>query len=95
MYLVRKFLEYYELKREIPILEKFFSAVKNEINFKGGKETFHKILNDMGYQFKKLRSKLHVHIEHEDIVACCAAHLRTIRRNGGEPKKLIVYTDET
>jgi len=91
----RKFLEFYEQKKEIPTLRKLFVYVKRELHFQGERETFRKIVKDLGFRFKKCKDKRQILTEREDIVARRAQYLRALRANEMGPKKPLVYTDET
>ena len=91
----RKFLEFLEVKKTIPTLKNLLSVVKSETEFNGSKETFRKILRNMGFRFQKCKNKRHILIERRDIVARRAEYLRALRNNDKGPQKPVVYTDET
>ncbi|KAJ4449785.1 hypothetical protein ANN_01189 [Periplaneta americana] len=82
-------------RKEIPTLRKLLNAVKEKIQFNGGKDTFWRLLRLMGYKFKKCKNMRHVLMERSDIVARSTAYLRMLKLNEKGPKKPIVYTDET
>ncbi|VVC86325.1 uncharacterized protein LOC126979094 [Leptidea sinapis] len=49
----RKIHEFYTFKKEVPTINKLLQILKEEINFKGSRETLRKILRKNGFQFRK------------------------------------------
>ncbi|CAG9138127.1 unnamed protein product [Plutella xylostella] len=52
----RKIHEFYTFKKEVPTINKLLHILKEEINFKGSRETLRKILRKHGFQFRKTKS---------------------------------------
>lgn len=52
----RKIHEFYTYKKEVPTINKLLHILKDEINFKGSRETLRKILRKHGFQFRKTKS---------------------------------------
>ncbi|XP_013147414.1 PREDICTED: uncharacterized protein LOC106110221 [Papilio polytes] len=51
----RKIHEFYAFKKEVPTINKLLQILKEEINFKGSRETLRKILRKNGFQFRKTK----------------------------------------
>lgn len=51
----RRIHEFYAFKKEVPTINKLLQILKEEINFKGSRETLRKILRKNGFQFRKSR----------------------------------------
>ncbi|KAL0858395.1 hypothetical protein ABMA27_012276 [Loxostege sticticalis] len=55
---LRGIVNSYSLRKEVPTLGKILASAKNELNFKGGKESLRLILlNKLGIKFKKCEKK--------------------------------------
>lgn len=55
---LRGMVNSYSLRKEVPTLGKILASAKNELNFKGGKESLRLILlNKLGIKFKKCEKK--------------------------------------
>lgn len=55
---LRGIVNTYSLRKEVPTLGKILASAKNELNFKGGKESLRLILlNKLGIKFKKCEKK--------------------------------------
>ncbi|PZC77689.1 uncharacterized protein LOC110376556 [Helicoverpa armigera] len=52
----RKIHEFYAFKKEVPTINKLLQILKEEINFKGSRETLRKILRKNGFQFRKTKN---------------------------------------
>ncbi|KAG6445559.1 uncharacterized protein LOC115440573 isoform X2 [Manduca sexta] len=52
----RKIHEFYAFKKEVPTINKLLQILKDEINFKGSRETLRKILRKNGFQFRKTKN---------------------------------------
>ncbi|XP_049868104.1 uncharacterized protein LOC126375422 [Pectinophora gossypiella] len=88
----------YDVRKEVPTLNKILASAKKDLNFKGSKTTLRRILkNKLGYRFKKCRQNRSILIEKDNIKAWRARYLRRIRENDalGPDKKPVIYMDET
>ena len=54
---------FHTIKKHIPTLQSLLSESKSDINFKGGKETVHRITYRLGFLFKKCKNKRSVLME--------------------------------
>lgn len=52
----RKIHEFYAFKKEVPTINKLLQILKEEINFKGSRETLRKILRKNGFQFRETKN---------------------------------------
>ncbi|XP_046960672.1 uncharacterized protein LOC124530527 [Vanessa cardui] len=90
-----KIHEFYSVKKELPTLTKLLHEMKSEIDFKGSRTTLWRIMKEMGFYFKKCRSKRNVLMERPDIVAWRYRFLEVMRQNRIGNQCPVVYLDET
>ncbi|XP_034840153.2 uncharacterized protein [Maniola hyperantus] len=90
-----KIHEFYSVKKELPTLTKLSHEMQSEIDFKGSRTTLWRIMKDMGFYFKKCRSKRKVLMERYDIVAWRYRYLEELRNNRLGNQRPVVYLDET
>lgn len=91
----RKIHEFYTMKKEIPTIPKLLNILREEIDFKGSRETLRKLLRKIGFRYKKTISNRKVLIERNDISAWRANYLQKIKCNENGDKKPVIYLDET
>lgn len=88
----------YDVRKEVPTLNKIIASAKAELNYKGSKTTLRKILKEkLGFKFKKCRQNRMVLIERDNIKAWRVKYLRRLRQNDamGAEKKKVIYMDES
>lgn len=92
----RKVHEFYALKKELPTINKLLTVLRDEINFKGGRETLRKSLRKIGFHYRKTQSNRKVLTERNDISAWRAKYLQELKQNSlsGNPRP-VIYLDET
>ena len=76
-------------------MAKLRKALREDINFQGSITTLHRILQSIGFKYKRCQSKRKLHMERYDITAWRSRYLERIRRNRTVEKKPVVYLDET
>ncbi|CAK1595891.1 unnamed protein product [Parnassius mnemosyne] len=91
----RKIHEFYSVKKEIPTIPKLLSILKEDIDFKGERETLRKLLHKIGFRYKKTKSNRKVLCERNDVVAWRATYLQKIKENERGEKRPVIYLDET
>lgn len=52
-----KIQEFYTVRKEVPSLKRLLTALKEDINFMGGRESLRLILHKLGYKYKKCRNQ--------------------------------------
>lgn len=52
-----KIQEFYAVRKEVPSLKRLLAALKESINFVGGRESLRLFLHKLGYKFKKVEIK--------------------------------------
>ncbi|XP_052756778.1 uncharacterized protein LOC113512254 [Galleria mellonella] len=89
-----KLQEFYAVRKEVPSLKRLLAALKESINFVGGRESLRLLLHTLGYKFKKCRNQRTILMERYDIVAWRDRYLQEIKdvRKSGMP---VVYLDES
>lgn len=90
-----KIHEFYSVRKELPTLTKLLHEMRREINFKGSRTTLWRIIKEMGFYFKKCRSKRKVLMERFDIAAWRHRYLEELRNNRFGKQQPVVYLDET
>lgn len=88
----------YDVRKEVPTLNKIQASARADLNYKGSKTTLRKILKEkLGFKFKKCRQNRMVLIERDNIKAWRVKYLRRLRQNDamGAEKKKVVYMDES
>lgn len=90
-----KIHEFYSVKKELPTLTKLLHEMRSEIDFKGSRTTLWRTMKDMGFYFKKCRSKRKILMERYDIVAWRYRYLEELRNNRLGNQRPVVYLDET
>lgn len=93
--IIRDFIyELYLVHRTVPTCRKLLPLLKARINFRWQRTTLRKIINDMGYEWRKIGQKRRVLIENEDIMNARCEYLQKIRhyKQVGKP---IFYLDKT
>lgn len=84
----------YTVRKIVPTLNKLLVEIKNDINYDGGRTILWKILNRIGFKFKKCGSKRKILMERHDIVAWRRKYIDTMRQNRTDGRP-IVFLDET
>lgn len=93
-----KIHSFYAVRKQMPTLRKLTAELKVDINFQGNYVTLGKVINNLGFKYKKLRSKRTLLIERTDIAAWRFRYLRVMQQLREEPpetRKHLVFVDET
>ncbi|CAK1597710.1 unnamed protein product [Parnassius mnemosyne] len=91
----QKIHSFYVVHKELPTLAKLRAALREDINFQGNITTLHRILNRIGFKYKRCQSRRKLLMERHDITAWRARYLDKIRINRTVEKRPVVYLDET
>ncbi|XP_054283210.1 uncharacterized protein LOC129000275 [Macrosteles quadrilineatus] len=86
--------EFYVQKKVVPTCKKILPILKERINFGWSDWTLRRVLKEMGFRWKKCKSRRKVLIERNDIVNWRCKYLREIKKFRENGRK-IFYLDET
>lgn len=90
-----KIHQFYIVKKELPTLHKLLAVLKEDINFEGSRSTLHRILQSIGFKYKRCQSKRKILMERYDITAWRARYIEKIRKYRTVEKRPVVFLDET
>ncbi|CAK1589092.1 unnamed protein product [Parnassius mnemosyne] len=71
----QKIHSFYVVHKELPTLAKLRAALREDINFQGSITTLHRILNRIGFKYKRCQSRRKLLMERHDITAWRARYL--------------------
>ncbi|KAF9418269.1 hypothetical protein HW555_004888 [Spodoptera exigua] len=91
----QKIHQFYIVKKELPTLNKLLAVLKEDINFDGSRATLHRILQSIGFRYKRCQSKRKILMERYDITAWRARYIEKMRKNRNVEKRPVVFLDET
>ncbi|KAF9409265.1 hypothetical protein HW555_011300 [Spodoptera exigua] len=80
--------------KELPTAEKLRKKLKEDINFNGSERSLRRILNNLGFRWKKAENNRRILIEKSNIRLLRIEFLKTLLKYREEGRS-IVYTDES
>lgn len=80
--------------KDLPTIEKIGQKLQEDINYQGSEQSLHRIINNLGFRWKKVENNRKILIETSNIRYQRIEYLRKIKkfRQEGRP---IIYTDES
>ena len=86
--------EFYLEKKIVPTAAKILHTIKEKIQFPWTKHTLYRLLNNMGFKYKKSNSNRKLIIERPNIVTWRTKYLRAVQHYRTQNRN-IIYIDET